>query len=208
MRKAKLDILETIPDLDISAGVIPEVDRGQDIKAPPRWAFNKLMMIGLPVLAALVLIAAAVVYLLFSGPTTKREAIVQHPATPSAEVGLAGSSSVSGETSSLDEPRGAARDNMVHIREFIIDLQDSAGKGRVLLCDVALDLEPGSDIQSLGPITDIRKVIYWTAQSRDAAALRSVAERRRLKEDLTRELQKLPAGKTIKNVYFTNYLIL
>ncbi len=208
MRKAKLDILENIPDLDISARPAPSEDEPQEGDAPHQWAINKLVLIAMPAVLVLAVMVVVIVYLLTPAPKPDTESFssqeVDHPSATLPTDAFPIEDSVGPSKAAT----GATPGNIVHIRDFIIDLQNSAGKGQVLLCDIALDLEDGTDIHEMGDLTDIRQVVYWTAQNRNAVALRSVAERRRLKDDLTRELQKLPGGKIIRNVYFTNYLIM
>ena len=205
MQKAKLDILENIPDLEIPPGADEargDEDRqtGQEVK----WAFNKLLWIVFPV-AILALITSGALIYYHSGkpsPDTRapvtlqpeedviRELVAADPVTRPIPVAVSESA------------------RFARINDFIIDVPDSAGKTRVLMCDVALDVAENQNVIDLEKNADVRKVIYRVVQTRSAVALKTVEERKKIKTIMAEEFQKLLGEGSVKNVYFTNYFIM
>ena len=78
-----------------------------------------------------------------------------------------------------------------YFQDFIIDLKDTSGKSKILVCDVAIDITENTNAAQLIDSKDIREIIYRTAKGKSAVALRSLEERKRLKNELARELDKM-----------------
>jgi flagellar basal body-associated protein FliL len=96
----------------------------------------------------------------------------------------------------------------IYFKDFIIDLKDTSGKSKILICDIAIDVSENQDAAKLVNDADVRDIIYRTAKGKSAVALRSLEERKRLKDEMARELGKILGEGIVKNVYFTNYIII
>ncbi|MEI6610824.1 MAG: flagellar basal body-associated FliL family protein, partial [Deltaproteobacteria bacterium] len=93
-------------------------------------------------------------------------------------------------------------------KDFIIDLKDTSGRSKILVCDVAIDIMENENAAKLVNSKEVRKIIYRTAKGKSAVALRSLEERKRLKNEMAKELEKMLGEGVIKNVYFLNYIIM
>jgi flagellar basal body-associated protein FliL len=96
----------------------------------------------------------------------------------------------------------------VYFNDFIIDLKDKAGKSKILMCDVVLDVNEEKNIARLERGQNVRNLIYQTAKGKNAVDLRSLEERKRLKKEIAVELNKIFGEDIVKNVYFTSFLII
>ena len=76
------------------------------------------------------------------------------------------------------------------------------------MCDVVFDVSEAGNIAELENREDIRNLIYQTATGKNALVLRSIEERKRLKKELLQEANKMLGDGIVKNVYFTNYVIM
>lgn len=191
VQKAKLDILENLPDVEIPDTIImPEAQDGS-IPLKEKWALNKLLLIVVPVLIVVLVIGGALwFYLGKDNSNLSRPQIDSHPeSNPAATVEL-------------------AKQNFVYFKDFIIDLKDKSGKGKILLCDVVIDLSEDKVITELASNRDIRSTIYLAAKTKSPIALRSIEERKRLKKEILQEMNKMLGEGIVKNVYFTNYIIM
>jgi flagellar basal body-associated protein FliL len=204
VQKAKLDILENIPDvttLDASAVEVQTTLEAPSISGE-KWALNKLVIIGAPVLVVVLVIAGLVLFY-SSGILTPI------PKTQVAEAPLDvmenKENTVLPSNRVIAEPEKA---NMVYCKDFIIDLKDKNGRSKVLLFDLAFDLNEEKIFSGLENRKDVRSIIYLAAKGRSAVALRSVEERKKLKTELSQELNKILGEGSVKNVYFTNYVIM
>jgi flagellar basal body-associated protein FliL len=195
VQKAKLDILENLPELEI-------VEASSDIQEesfPPlrgKWAINKLVLIGSPILIG-VFVLGGFLWFYFTQTTTGPQIV-----TPDIMDDIK-----KGDVSTViaGEP---LKQNTAYLKDFIINLKDKNGKSRILLCDVAIDLSEEKDIAGLENNRDIRNIIYSTAKLRSAVALKSIEERRKLKKELLQEFNKMLGEGIVRNVYFTNYIIM
>jgi flagellar basal body-associated protein FliL len=226
MKKVALDLLEEFPDPDRlkakeqqDAEVSEQITLDQDVTGVdeeaiqpvpdrPVWAFNKLLMVAVPIIFVVVAITATLIYY-FTRQTpsisqTKPGIVTGQPAAPGqppVQPNIAPGPGL---------PTGASPDafRVVYLRDFMIDIKDAQGKSFVLMCDVALDVgetvKPGELVNSSG----LRHIVYKTAQSRSAVALRSVEEREKMKQELLLALEKKLGQGSVKNVYFLNYFIM
>jgi flagellar basal body-associated protein FliL len=76
------------------------------------------------------------------------------------------------------------------------------------MCDVVLDVNEEKNIARLERGQNVRNLIYQTAKGKNAVALRSLEERKRLKKEIAVELNKIFGEDIVKNVYFTSFLII
>jgi flagellar basal body-associated protein FliL len=198
VQKAKLDILENLPELEI-------IEASSDIQEesfPPlrgKWATNKLLLIGAPVLIGVFVLAGLLWFYVTQTPT-----IISSPQIVNPDIiDDIKKGDVSAATAGEQD-----KQNTAYLKDFIIDLKDKNGKNRILLCDIAVDLNEEKDIAGLENNGDMRSIIYTTAKLRGAVALKSIEERRRLKKELLQEFNKMLGEGIVKNVYFTNYIIM
>lgn len=217
MKKAKLDIWEDIPgvEIEMSGGQIPLTHgiEAQD-DSGRKWAVNKLLMIAAPfVLIVLIACGLLVFYLIQNiSPDSHTPTIISKTGPQiTAHQG-------SGQTlpEATDKKQKVNSQNLIltqkttilYLKNFMIDLKDANGNNHVLMCDVAFDVVGEQKHDQLENITALRNIIYRTAQARSAVALRSVEERSKLKKELAFELEILLGAGCVKNIYFTNYFIM
>ncbi len=197
MQKAKLDILENIPDID-ATGAAEGTDEVPEITtiAGKQWASNKLiLLVSALVLAALVIAGGVWFYLTKSASLKDQESKAPDNAT---------------ESGNTDTPIFAPADKLITIyfKDFIIDLKDTGGMSKILVCEVAIEISENQNTAKLANNKDVRKIIYLAAKGKSAVALRSLEERKRLKIEMITELEKMLGKGVIKNLYFINYLIM
>jgi len=194
VQKAKLDIMENLPDIGIvQADEISEEPIAQKI-APDKtekWAFNKLLMILAPIGIIIIIIGASLWFLIAKviyAPQKEKPVIV----------------------AAIEEPvlRPVIELKVAYVRDFMIDIKDKSGKTRVLLCDVALDVTDEKYIKELENSADLRVMIYRMAKGKTAASLKSANDRKNFKIELAQEAKSMLGNNVINNVYFTNYVIL
>ena len=210
MQKAKLDILENIPDID-TTGAQEEIEEVSEILpvSDKQWASNKLiLLVSALVLAVLVLIGGVWFYLTKSASLKDKEKIVSADGDNSGK-----GNKVIGDATEINNiaPSVVPRSDKVitvYFKDFIIDLKDSGGKSKILVCDVAIEISENQDAAQLVNNKDVRSIIYLAAKGKSAVALRSLDERKRLKDEMTSELVKMLGEGVIKNLYFINYLIM
>jgi flagellar basal body-associated protein FliL len=214
MQKAKLDILENIPDIDIT-GAMSETDEVSEISpiSGKKWASNKLILLVSTLGLVVVVIAGGLWFHFTKSVSLKHEEKIvisggDNFGKESEEASkAAGSVTESGSTSTPVVPL-ADKVITIYFKDFIIDLKDTSGKSKILVCDVAIDISENQNVAQLVNNKDVRKIIYRTAKGKSAVALRSMEERKRLKNEMAKELEKMLGEGIVKNVYFTNYIIM
>ena len=65
----------------------------------------------------------------------------------------------------------SAKINKISFKDFIVDLKDKAGRRRILLCDVVLDVDE-KNIAQLGREQNVRDLIYQTARGKNTVAFK------------------------------------
>lgn len=206
VQKAKLDVLENLP-----GGEITDANLQHDAPATPlyaplwkKWALNKLLLVGAPVfIVLLVVIGGLLFYFMRTGtaPVTNVKSVTQ-------PLALQDKKTVNTEKINLPPAGQPIKVNTAYLKDFIIDLKDKAGKSKILLCDIVFDLTEEKNTVELENRKDIRKLVCQTAASRNAIVLRSIEERRKLKNELREEVNKMLGGEIVKNIYFLNYVIM
>ena len=180
VRKVKLDILEIDLQEMTSAGLADEqpADAGGE-GAPSRgWGrYSKYLVAG----SALFLVISIGVTIWYQVGTKPAREVA-----PPKEV--------------------AVSDGLRHFHNFAVDYRDGGGNYRVLLCDVALELNEGTTIP--GEETDVRKVIYRTLKGKSIESLTVARGKKALKKELESELGKTVGANTIKQVYFTRFTLM
>lgn len=225
MKKVTLDLLEEFPNpekehLNIAADISKaeqvsweQEENEESLEAPEarqQWAFNKLLLIAVPLVLVVVAISGLLLFY-FARQTSpvsqthttagEKKTFVAHQAPTPVKTGE-GQQVVSRP----DVSPGTLK--VVYLKDFIIDLKDAQGKSFVLMCDVAFDVGGKTEQGLLENNAAIRNIIYKTAQSRNVVALRSVEERKKMKMELVSALEKILGEGSVKNVYFMNYFIM
>ncbi len=218
MQKAKLDILENIPDIDMP-GESSETDSVAEITpiSDKKWASNKLIFL-VSILSLLVLVVGGIIagglWVFFSqSDSLKNEEKILISDSNNFGKEIENASKTTGsptESNNTGAPiiSSAGKVITIHFKDFIIDLKDTSGKSKILICDVAIDISDNRNVADLVNNKDVREIIYRTARGKSAVALRSLEERKRLKNEMARELDKMLGEGIVKNVYFTNYIIM
>ncbi len=217
MKKAKLDIWEELPGLeqDISEAqlaldnVTLDQDENQDdsqVESGGKWAFNKLLLIGVPIALVMIIVCGILVfYLLHIGP--QKPASI-HKTTQQAAGKILPEAARKQQIAGAQSLAVPEKMKIIYLKDFMIDLKDATGNNHVLMCDVVFDLGIEQRSDQLENITVMRNIIYKTAQSRSVVALRSVEERKKLKKEWAFEVEKILGQGSVKNVYLMNYFIM
>jgi len=213
VEKAKLDVLENLPDIDIMHAMTQN-EESSELPLPlsgEKWALNKLIMIAAPVVIVVLVITGVLWFYL----TRTEKTVTKHQSdtladtlaeTPVAMIEKRKFQST--DTIGTKAIFERLKVNNAYFKDFIIDLKDRAGKSKILMCDVVFDVSEAVNIAELESREDIRNMIYQTATEKNAVVLRSMEERKKLKKELLQEANKMLGDGVIKNVYFTNYLIM
>lgn len=215
MKKAKLDILESIPGIELElpgAPTTPTDETEVPVESGNKWAFNKLLLMGMPILLLVLIIGGIVTYFLMKNISSldQKPAIVKNESVLVQQAAVQKLHEKTGAKENTGAPGASVPEplKIVYVRNFMIDLKDANGNNRVLMCDVAFDIAPQQKQDQLENNTNVRNLIYKAAQSRSAVALRSVEERKKLKKELASALGKMLGEGSVKNVYFINYFIM
>jgi flagellar basal body-associated protein FliL len=210
VEKAKLDVLEKLPDIDIMHAMT-QTEESLELPLPlsgEKWALNKLILIAVPAVIA-VLVITGVVWVFLTG--TDNTATKRHSDTLAhAPVAMIEKKKLEKRAEAINTQAefNRIKVNNAYFKDFIIDLKDSTGKSKILMCDVVFDVSEAGNMAELESREDIRNMIYRTATEKNAVVLRSMEERKKLKKELLQEANKMLGDGVIKNVYFTNYLIM
>ena len=213
VQKAKLDVLEKLPDAEIM-DVMTQTEEPSELPLPAsggKWALNKLILIAAPTVIVVLVITGVLCFYLAQTDNT----VTKRQSGTRADT-LAGTRAAMIEKKRL-QSAGAiitqtaivpVKVNNAHFKDFIIDLKDKTGKSRILMCDVVFDVSEAGNIAELENREDIRNLIYQTVTGRNAVVLRSLEERKQLKKELLQEASKILGEGIVKNIYFTNYVIM
>lgn len=214
MKKAKLDLWEDIPEPELQAVLPVQMDDSSEDAAQEgffrKWARNKLFILIMPAAVVLLLIVSVTTFLAIRAINQKQVAKtqIQRPQEADKDQRTQKSASVAEEIVRESEPAVSVRTETLHFTDFIIDLKDAAGNSHVLICDVALEITDTGKGDRIQKITLIRGAIIKATQARSVVALRSVEERKKLKKDFAAALERILGDGSVKDVYFTNYLII
>jgi flagellar basal body-associated protein FliL len=214
VKKAKLDLWESIPGLDEQEIAATQVPGGAHTVVQAgiirRWATNKLLIVGVPAAVALLLVVS--VALLFVDRTIKQRQTARIPTQyqQQAQEVEPAKELTALEAPSVQEHRAAApeKTEIVYFTDFMIDLKDARGNSHVLICDVAFEIAERVQKDRMEKNTLLRNAIYRAAQTRSVVALRSTEERKKLKKDFSSALDGILGEGSVKDVYFVNYLII
>jgi flagellar basal body-associated protein FliL len=107
---------------------------------------------------------------------------------------------------SLDTPRADVTllRPIENLDSFIIDLSDEHGHYKVLVCDIAIEVEPGKRMGENK--AEVRKKIYNALKDKSMYILKT-AGYHTIKREMRDELNRIMGG-GIQEVYFTKFVIL
>ncbi|MEN6332137.1 MAG: flagellar basal body-associated FliL family protein [Smithella sp.] len=209
VEKAKLDLLENPSEIKITEATI-QADEKQELPVPAtkgKWALNKLVLIVAPVMIVVLVITGVLLFYLIRTKNNvsrlKSDTVARTPA-----VVIDNKRSESAVATATGGATEQTKINNVHYKDFIIDLKDKTGKSRILMCDVVFNISEAGNIAELENREDVRSLIYQTLTGRNAVVLRSLEERKKLKKELMQEAVNVLGEGIVKNIYFTNYVIM
>ncbi len=96
-------------------------------------------------------------------------------------------------------------DNVENLDSFFVDLKDEHGHYRVLVCDIAIMMNP--DIKISGNKSELRKKVYNALKNNGTHVLTSSRAYSTIKKEIQDELNGLMGG-GIKEIYFTKFMVL
>jgi len=96
-------------------------------------------------------------------------------------------------------------DNVENLDSFFVDIKDEQGRYRVLVCDIAIMINPDKNIS--GNKSELRKKVYNVLKNKGTDALTSSRSYSTIKKEIQDELNGLLGG-GIKEVYFTKFMVL
>ena len=96
----------------------------------------------------------------------------------------------------------SSEERFAHFDEFIIRLTDDNSGDRILVCTVAMELNPGMALPE--ERLALRKIVYKTLK--EHADFFKVGEG--IREEIRERLNAFMGMKKIKNVYFTKFIVL
>lgn len=91
--------------------------------------------------------------------------------------------------------------------DFSIDLKDSQGRYRFLLCDVTLEFQSVVELTEDRKV-EIRKVIYLSAKKKGHELIRVPDSGDRFKKEMREELRDLLGEGMLKDIYITRYVLI
>ncbi len=180
VRKVELDLLEEI-DLHGPEGTLEEGagKRGKGLRLL-RWVIRKKF-----IAASMLLVFSVVVGI-------------------SLLIFPAGKDSGKDQSIEFAEVR-SINDNVENLENFFIDLKDENGHYRVLVCDIAIMMNPDKKIS--GDKSELRKKAYNALKNKGRHVLTSSRAFSTIKKEIQDELNGLLGG-GIKEVYFTKFIVL
>lgn len=213
VEKAKLDLLENPSEIKITEAIIRTDDKpGTQIPATKgKWALNKLVLIVAPVaIVVLIITGILLIYLIRTNNNVSRlkSGAVAGTVARTPAVVIDKRRSESAAAAITGEATARTKTNNAHFNDFIIDLKDKTGKSRILMCDVVFNVSEAGSIAELENREDIRNLIYQTIAGRNAVVLRSLEERKKLRQELMQQAGNVLGEGIVKNIYFTNYVIM
>jgi flagellar basal body-associated protein FliL len=210
VEKAKLDLLENLPDIELT-DLITLTEETSELPLPlygKKWALNKLILIAAPAVLV-VLVITGVLWFYFTrtdNTVAKRQSdtLARIPAAMIEKTKL--EQKVDAISAQAEFSR--IKVNNAYFKDFIIELKSNTGKSKILMCDVVFDVSEAENIAELENREDVRNMIYQIATGKNAVVLRSMEERNKLKKEMLQEASKILGDGIIKNVYFSNYVIM
>lgn len=203
-KKVKLDVIEdySAGEIEMMPEALSEETAGAAEPTKVRWSPGKLLIIVAPALIVVFVITGVLWFYLATKITHQREVKVVVPP-------------LSAEKQEPPKAQAAApavaekeKAYLAFFNDFVINLKDNTGKSRILRLDITFevkgDMQIDKEINNIG----VRNMIYNTARGKNAVAMKSIEERKKLKMELSAELNRMFGEDFVRNVYFTKYVIL
>lgn len=184
VNKVELDTLDVEKE-PVFLTAKPEVDAGNE-KPSSKWPVSPWIF--LSVLAFSMLLAAGVLSYRWAG--TKKAALPRQAEhiVPSALLSI--------------------NDKREFLNDFLIILKDDKGGDRVIVLDVALELDARHYPEFEPNLAAVRYIIYKTIEKKQAQTLMRPEGRNFLKNEINAELAGLLGEGAVKAVYFTKFMVL
>ncbi len=187
-QKAQIDIIDVhVPDSDLT----PEVEATPAVPPPEPASGTPVGKRGRWIMAAtglaIFVIAALVTLWYFTATSVHKGPQEEQKAVPVA---------------------AAAAPEKLPLSNFYVEVQDEQGRARILRCSLILDIDVRERPALLAKEVTIRNRIYKIIARRSAALLLVPDEKKRLKKDITDELNTLLGQNVIKDVYFDQFILL
>jgi len=204
LKKAKLDVLddfsavEVEPTAEAFSGDVSDADETTE----GRWARNKILLIAAPAFIVFIVITGILWFFLASKISHQREVKV---VVPPPSVAAPPIQTVAPSLTTAGEEEKA---QVAFFNDFVINLKDNAGKSRILMLDITLEVKGDAQVDEEINKSAIRNMIYNMAKSKNAVAMKSMEERKKLKMELSAELDKMFGEGFVQSVYFTKFVIL
>lgn len=106
------------------------------------------------------------------------------------------------------EARLAQTESVVNLNDFMINIKDSKGNLRILVCDVALEFAPNRISPDIDKRVDVRNIIYNAAKGRTTDWWQSTEGSHGLKKEINSRLNALLGAEVVKEVHFTKLEVL
>ena len=175
MQKARLDVLENLPDIESNTeSEAVDVPSDSGSAAGRKWAFNKLIIIGALGVVVVIVIAGALWFLF---PTTKtvKTVVSQQPQAVSVERKLPVDTG-----KIIHEP---LKIYSTWFKDFVIDLKDKSGRKKILMCDVVINVN-NEEYNTLlnNRKGDVRDMIYQTATGKNAVVFEISGRKKKIEK--------------------------
>lgn len=187
----KLDIDE--PEL-LSADEEEPAPEVQE-EARPKWYKEKWFIIGTLGAAFLLLIGGVLFWRMTSEKTTNKTVAIE-PAHAPGQL-----------PAEVPGPAMKPGVKLLLVRDFAVPIKEE-NEERVMLYDVAVEFNVEQEAMDDERIEEIRKLLYITVKNKKAAYLIQPGNRERLKDEMTKALASILEKDTVKDIYFTRYLLL
>jgi flagellar basal body-associated protein FliL len=189
IQKVKIDVIAEFDDIAADAVDAIEKDVAFDYKeeAVPWYSGRQLLLlvlIGITALVFIVSILGTVVWM------RDRKAKAEAKAKIEAEARIAKTASV------------------VNLKDFMINIRDSKGNPRILVCDIALQFAPNRSRPDIEKRVDIRNIIYNLAKAKTADWWLSTEGSKNMKEEIGGRLNTLLGAGAVTEVLFTKLEVL
>jgi len=203
-QKTKADEVIDLPEIEINNQLMPDdLPTEQPSAVGRKSVLNKYFFIGAPAVLIILIISGALLFY-YPPPVVTPKAKPIPVALGQTEAGK----EAEGVNTGGQSVRDPLKTNTAYFTDFIVELKDKAGKSRILMYDITCDLTEGKSISELENRKDVRNLIYQITKGKDAIALKSIEERKKLKNELLARLNKMCGDDVIKNVYFANFVIM
>ncbi len=186
VKKVTLDTLEVEEDdPPLRSDPSPVKTEQEERLKSVQW--RPFLQVGIPLIVLSLFIAAGVLY---------RGVARQEEVAPAVKKAVQPS------------PPLPARVPAAQANDFTITLRDERGNDRVLICDLAFELNANQEAKFPANILEVRRIIYEILGKKAAPFLTDPEARRGLKEEIIAELSSMLGKGVIRTVYFTKYIII